>query len=115
MNTTVTEPKEIIELKSIVPTVEYFRELNNEERDLSDEAWCERLLQASNETGLSVETVLRFIEIYNEDYDKLLATVGSIEDDPDYIGYLIAKAQEYDEMMAGAEDLEYGCDPYPEY
>jgi hypothetical protein len=115
MNTTVTEPKEIIEVKSIVPTVEYFKTLIDEEKTLNNEAWCERLLQASNETGLSVETVLRFIEMYEEDYDKLLQTVGTIEDDPDYIGYLLAKVQEYDEMMAGAEDLEYGCDPYPEY
>lgn len=96
-------------------TIELLTETNNKEKNLSAEDWHNTLLTLSKETGVSVETILEFIEMLDEDEEELRKYVGSETDDEEYLEQLMSQIREWESMLENCEDPEYGCDPYPEY
>lgn len=93
-------------------SVEYIKKLNDEEKNMTNDEWLVRLEEASKEVNISVETLLYFMEMYTEDYDRLLSIVGS---EDEYLEHLAKEMEREQEIIDSAEDPVYGCDPYPEY
>ena len=82
------------------------KRLNDIEPTLSEEEWQNKLVDASTELGISVETVLELLEQYNTDPEALKKDLDA------WLKDSIARYEEECRMREDAEDPIYGCDPY---